>query len=55
MSAPAEVVVGRIVGAPVERKEDKKLLQGQAVPKKITMKSRLFDKENIGQGGRELD
>jgi carbon-monoxide dehydrogenase large subunit len=30
MSAPAEVVVGRIVGAPVERKEDKKLLQGQA-------------------------
>jgi carbon-monoxide dehydrogenase large subunit len=30
MSAPSEVVVGRIVGAPVERKEDKKLLQGQA-------------------------
>jgi carbon-monoxide dehydrogenase large subunit len=30
MSAPAEVEVGRIVGAPIERKEDKKLLQGQA-------------------------
>ena len=30
MSAPTEVVVGAIVGAPVERKEDKKLLQGQA-------------------------
>ena len=30
MSAPTEVVVGRIVGTPVERKEDKKLLQGQA-------------------------
>jgi len=30
MSAPADVVVGRIVGAPVERKEDKKLLEGQA-------------------------
>ena len=30
MSAPTEVEVGRIVGAPVERKEDKKLLQGQA-------------------------
>jgi carbon-monoxide dehydrogenase large subunit len=30
MSAPSEVVVGRIVGTPVERKEDKKLLQGQA-------------------------
>jgi len=30
MSAPAEVEVGRIVGAPVDRKEDKKLLQGQA-------------------------
>jgi carbon-monoxide dehydrogenase large subunit len=30
MTAPADVVVGRIVGAPVERKEDKKLLEGQA-------------------------
>ena len=30
MSAPSEVVVGRIVGAPVARKEDGKLLQGQA-------------------------
>jgi aerobic carbon-monoxide dehydrogenase large subunit len=30
VSAPAEVVVGRIIGAPVERKEDKKLLAGQA-------------------------
>ena len=30
MSAPAEVEVGRIVGAPIERKEDKKLLMGQA-------------------------
>src|SRR5207249_823307 len=30
MSAPAEVEVGRLIGAPVERKEDKKLLRGQA-------------------------
>ena len=30
MSAPAEVEVGRAIGAPVERKEDGKLLQGQA-------------------------
>ena len=30
MTAPADVVVGRIVGAPIERKEDKKLLEGQA-------------------------
>jgi carbon-monoxide dehydrogenase large subunit len=30
MSAPTEVVVGRIVGTPVERKEDRKLLEGQA-------------------------
>ncbi len=30
MTAPLEVEVGRIVGTPVERKEDKKLLQGQA-------------------------
>ena len=30
MTAPVELEVGRIVGAPVERREDKKLLQGQA-------------------------
>jgi carbon-monoxide dehydrogenase large subunit len=30
MSAPVEVEVGRIVGAPVGRKEDRKLLMGQA-------------------------
>ena len=30
MSAPAEVEVGRVIGASVERKEDRKLLQGQA-------------------------
>jgi carbon-monoxide dehydrogenase large subunit len=30
VSAPAEVAVGQIIGAPVERKEDKKLLEGQA-------------------------
>ncbi|MGZ8717435.1 MAG: xanthine dehydrogenase family protein molybdopterin-binding subunit, partial [Gaiellaceae bacterium] len=30
MSAPVVVEVGRIIGAPVERKEDKKLLVGQA-------------------------
>ena len=30
MSAPVEVEVGRAIGAPVERKEDKKLLMGQA-------------------------
>jgi aerobic carbon-monoxide dehydrogenase large subunit len=30
MTAPVEVEVGRAIGAPVERKEDKKLLQGQA-------------------------
>ena len=30
MSAPAEVEVGRIIGTPVQRKEDKKLLSGQA-------------------------
>jgi carbon-monoxide dehydrogenase large subunit len=29
MSAPVEVEVGRAIGAPVERKEDKKLLMGQ--------------------------
>jgi carbon-monoxide dehydrogenase large subunit len=30
MTAPIEVEVGRIIGMPVERKEDKKLLEGQA-------------------------
>ena len=30
MSAPAEVEIARTIGAPVPRKEDKKLLQGQA-------------------------
>jgi aerobic carbon-monoxide dehydrogenase large subunit len=30
MTAPVEVEVGRIIGAPVERKEDQKLLTGQA-------------------------
>ena len=30
MTAPIEVEVGTGIGAPVERKEDKKLLQGQA-------------------------
>jgi aerobic carbon-monoxide dehydrogenase large subunit len=30
MTAPIEVEVGRIIGAPVERKEDRKLLEGQA-------------------------
>jgi carbon-monoxide dehydrogenase large subunit len=30
MSAPADVEVGRAIGTPVERKEDKKLLTGQA-------------------------
>jgi len=29
MTAPAEVILGRIVGAPIPRKEDKKLLAGQ--------------------------
>jgi ribose transport system substrate-binding protein len=32
-----------------------KLLQGQSVPKKITLGSRLFDKETIAQGGHELN
>ncbi|SPE56383.1 Periplasmic binding protein and sugar binding domain of the LacI family protein [Verrucomicrobia bacterium] len=31
-----------------------KILQGQSVPKEITLGSRLFDKECVGQGGREL-
>jgi len=32
-----------------------KILQGQPVPKKITLGSRLFDKETIAQGGKELN
>ena len=32
-----------------------KLLLGQSVPKKITLGSRLFDKETIAQGGRQLN
>ena len=32
-----------------------KILQGEVVPKKITLGSRVFDKETIGQGGRALD
>src|ERR1051326_1320108 len=31
-----------------------KLLKGQPVPKEITLGSRVFDKETIGQGGKEL-
>ncbi len=31
-----------------------KILQGQSVPKEITLGSRVFDKENVAQGGREL-
>jgi len=30
------------------------ILKGQAVPKQITLGSRLFDKETIAQGGKEL-
>jgi ribose transport system substrate-binding protein len=31
-----------------------KILHGETVPKEITLGSRVFDKETIGQGGREL-
>jgi ribose transport system substrate-binding protein len=31
-----------------------KILKGESVPKEITLGSRLFDKETIAQGGREL-
>src|SRR5580700_1734818 len=31
-----------------------KILSGQTVPKEITLGSRVFDKETVGQGGREL-
>jgi ribose transport system substrate-binding protein len=30
------------------------ILHGQTVPKEITLGSRVFDKETVGQGGREL-
>jgi ribose transport system substrate-binding protein len=32
-----------------------KILQGETVPKKITLGSRVFDKDTAGQGGRELN
>jgi ribose transport system substrate-binding protein len=32
-----------------------KILQGETVPKKITLGSRVFDKESIAHGGRALD
>ena len=32
-----------------------KILKGESVPKKITLGSRLFDKENVGQGGTPLN
>jgi ribose transport system substrate-binding protein len=32
-----------------------KILRGEVVPKKITLGSRVFDKDTIGQGGRALD
>src|SRR5262245_44755525 len=31
-----------------------KIFNGETVPKEITLGSRVFDKENIGQGGVEL-
>jgi ribose transport system substrate-binding protein len=31
-----------------------KILKGEPVPKKIVLGSRVFDKTNIDQGGREL-
>jgi ribose transport system substrate-binding protein len=31
-----------------------KILKGETVPKEITLGSRVFDKETVGQGGREL-
>jgi ribose transport system substrate-binding protein len=31
-----------------------KILQGETVPKEITLGSRVFDKETVAQGGREL-
>ncbi len=32
-----------------------KILNGEAVPRKITLGSRVFDKETVAQGGRELN
>jgi len=32
-----------------------KILSGQSVPKEITLGSRVFDKDTVGQGGRELN
>jgi ribose transport system substrate-binding protein len=32
-----------------------KILSGESVPRKITLGSRVFDKETVAQGGRELD
>jgi ribose transport system substrate-binding protein len=31
-----------------------KILAGEQVPKEVTLGSRVFDKESVGQGGREL-
>jgi ribose transport system substrate-binding protein len=31
-----------------------KILAGEKVPRKVTLGSRLFDKETVGQGGKEL-
>ena len=31
-----------------------KILQGEPVPKEITLGSRVFDKGNVAQGGQEL-
>ena len=31
-----------------------KILAGETVPKEVTLGSRVFDKESVGQGGREL-
>jgi len=32
-----------------------KILKGEKVPKEVTLGSRLFDKQNVAQGGRALD
>jgi len=31
-----------------------KILSGESVPKEITLGSRVFDKQNVAQGGQEL-
>jgi ribose transport system substrate-binding protein len=31
-----------------------KILQGEKVPKEITLGSRVFDKDTVAEGGREL-